>query len=108
MRCCLSVSLRSSLLSTVCYQQNPFYIQGRQHLKKMMFCTCQSEAEALVSIGFWPGTVEKPATAFDMRLLNMLADLLFECHCSLDKLCATITLWKGPILPSYVSIHILQ
>ncbi len=86
-----------------CFYNIENSFQGRQHLKKIMFCKCQTEAEALISLGFWPGSAEKPVSAFDTRLLDMLSDLLFECQCSLDKLCATIDLWKGPLLPTHVS-----
>eukprot|EP00794_Sanderia_malayensis_P012443 gene12443-13729_t len=76
--------------------------QGRQHLKKVLFCKCQSEAESLVSLGFWPSTGDKPQTAFDIRLLKLLNVLLFECHASLDKLCAAVQLLQNPLLPVYV------
>ena len=77
---------------------------GRQHIKKVQFCSCQSDAEALVSMGFWPGTIERPRVAFDLQLMDLFTQLLFECHCSLDKLCAMISLWRHPLLPVYVNI----
>eukprot|EP00795_Rhopilema_esculentum_P007287 gene7287-12983_t len=77
-------------------------LQGRQHIKKVQFCSCQSDAEALVSMGFWPGTIERPRVAFDLQLMDLFSQLLFECHCSLDKLCAMISLWRHPLLPVYV------
>eukprot|EP00794_Sanderia_malayensis_P002168 gene2168-2462_t len=76
--------------------------QGRQHLKKVLFCKCQSEAESVVSLGFWPSTGDKPQTAFDIRLLKLLNVLLFECHASLDKLCAAVQLLQNTLLPVYV------
>ena len=79
------------------------FFLGRQHLKKIKFCKCQSDAEGLVSMGYWPGTFDKPKVAFDIRLLNLFNQLLMECHCSLDKLCAMLSLWRNPLLPSYVS-----
>eukprot|EP00795_Rhopilema_esculentum_P005200 gene5200-336_t len=91
------------LCSTANYVKQMVFVdsQGRQHLKRVAFCKCQSEAETLVSMGFWPSTGDRPQTAFDFRLLQLLMTLLFECQSSLDKLCAAIKLLQNPLLPTY-------
>ncbi|XP_065071580.1 uncharacterized protein LOC135696194 isoform X2 [Rhopilema esculentum] len=93
------------LCSTANYVKQMVFVdsQGRQHLKRVAFCKCQSEAETLVSMGFWPSTGDRPQTAFDFRLLQLLMTLLFECQSSLDKLCAAIKLLQNPLLPTYAT-----
>jgi hypothetical protein len=49
---------------------NRFFHGGNQHLKRVAVCSCEGHAEALIHAKFWPGSSEKTAIGFHVKLMD--------------------------------------
>ena len=60
---------------------------GRQHLRNLQFCYCESSAETLATYNLWPGSPRHPNIAFSIDLLKWLYGLQMESQVSVKGFC---------------------
>ncbi|XP_028416359.1 uncharacterized protein LOC114540363 [Dendronephthya gigantea] len=76
---------------------------GRQHLKQILFCNCESDVATLVKMQLWPSSAKRPVMAFHYKLMELLEALVMECQVSLQKFCDMLGIInKSPMLPKWV------
>ena len=57
----------------------------------VQFCKCCTEAEILVSLGYFPSTPVQPQIAIDVQLFDYLEGLLLGCHVSVYDFVAALS-----------------
>ena len=83
-----------------------FVVTGGQHEKKIGFCSCESNAATLVSLGLWPGSPTNPIVAFSIKFMDICLRFLLEAHVSLNKFCDAMSVFQTSLLPKYVSFEL--
>lgn len=85
--------------------QNCLSFLGREHPILVHLCSCFSKAQALVILGFWPGSPVNAQTAIDLRFMNQARAFLLEGPVALQKFCASIREHQKyiPVYPTRVS-----
>jgi len=56
------------------------FIAGRIHFVVVIVCECESEAETLVRLGYWPSSAEKPKIGYSLELLELFHFINLECQ----------------------------
>ena len=68
------------------------HIIGVPRKLSVLFCPCESDAEKLVKLRYWPATPKRPSIAFSFSLLDWLEALLLECQVALNDASKAIAL----------------
>ena len=76
---------------------------GNHHSKRITFCQCEAPIVTLLHLQLWPGSPERPTTAFHFRLMDMAVDIFIHCQVSLKELCDVLELKRPPLQPKIVS-----
>lgn len=80
------------------------FLSGNHHKKWVAFCQCESSTKILLRLQLWPGSPEKPTTAFHLRLMDITSKLFLHCKASLKELCETFGLLKPALQNKMVCI----
>ena len=76
---------------------------GNHHSKRIAFCQCEAPIVTLLHLQLWPGSPERPTTAFHFRLMDMAVDIFIHCQVSLKELSDVLELKRPPLQPKIVS-----
>jgi hypothetical protein len=77
---------------------------GRQHLKCVEVCSCESTAATLVRLNFWPGSPDKPTVAFHIPLMRLCEKLFLQCQVSVFNFVEVLKALLPPLHPTLVSV----
>ena len=90
-----------SLLCLVC--KDIFLNLGNHHSKKIRFCQCEHPAVTLVRLHLWPGSPDRPTTAFQFRLMDQATDMFISCKVSLKEFTDVLEMKRPLLQPKIVS-----
>jgi len=76
---------------------------GNHHSERIAFCRCEASTVTLLRLQLWPGSPDRPTTAFHFRLMDMVADMFIHCQVSLKEFCDVLELKRPPLQPKIVS-----
>ena len=68
----------------------------------MGFCDCEPMAITLLRLHLWPGSPERPTTAFHVNLMDVMEKVFLHCKVSLKEFCEAIELLRPSIQPNLV------
>ncbi|KAJ7318458.1 hypothetical protein OS493_037886, partial [Desmophyllum pertusum] len=83
------------------YQQLPCsgVVEGNHHSKSISFCQCEHPIVTLVRLHLWPGSPDRPTTAFHFRLMDMATDMFIHCKVSLREFADVLEEKRPPLQP---------
>lgn len=59
---------------------------GNHQSKRIAFCQCEAPVVTILHLQLWPGSPDRPTTAFHFRLMDMAVDKFIHCQVSLQEL----------------------
>ena len=84
-----------------------FFFEGNHHSKSISFCQCEHPIVTLVRLHLWPGSPDRPTTAFHFRLMDMATDMFIHCKVSLREFADVLEEKRPPLQPKLVRASIL-
>ncbi|XP_078353471.1 uncharacterized protein LOC144638149 isoform X2 [Oculina patagonica] len=76
---------------------------GNHHSKKIRFCQCEHPTVTLVRLHLWPGSPDRPTTAFQFRLMDQATDMFISCKVSLKEFADVLEMKRPLLQPKIVS-----
>lgn len=59
---------------------------GNHQSKRIAFCQCEAPVVTILHLQLWPGSPDRPTTAFHFRLMDMAVDKFIHCQVSLSRI----------------------
>lgn len=86
---------------------------GNHQSKRIAFCQCKAPVVTILHLQLWPGSPDRPTTAFHFRLMDMAVGMFIHCQVSLQELSDVLELKRSPLQPKIVisftstAVHVL-
>ncbi|XP_059157024.1 uncharacterized protein LOC131941662 [Physella acuta] len=70
--------------------------KGREHIRKIMFCSCEEQPVTLLKLGLWAGSPMIPKVAYHVELFVQMRSLLLEGHVPIKTFCSSLEFNSPP------------